>query len=111
MPGSEIMSLASRKLKFQLRFSSLVVLWALLVTWLIMAESSPLHEYFLWHVHLPNTWAMTTLAPFILSAVISGNAHSPPIAIAIFAFIIQWFLIGFLMSIPVSKAFLHLQKK
>jgi hypothetical protein len=111
MPGSEIMSLASRKLKFQLVFSSLVVLWALLVTWLIMGDSSPLHEYFLWHVHLPNTWAMTTLIPFILSAVISGNPHSPPIAIAIFAFIIQWFLIGFLLSIPVLKVFLRLQKK
>jgi len=38
------MSLASWKLTFQLVFSSLIVLLALLVTWLIMGDSSPLHE-------------------------------------------------------------------
>ena len=44
---------AERKLKFQLVFSSLVVLSALLVTWLIMGESAPFHNYFIWHVDLP----------------------------------------------------------
>lgn len=107
----KMMSLASSKLKFQLVFSSLVMLGALLVTWLIMGDSSPLHDYFLWHVDLPNTWGMTTLIPFIFSAVISGNPHSPSIAIVIFALIIQWSLIGFLLSIPVSKVFVRLQKK
>jgi hypothetical protein len=111
MSSSEIMTSASRKLKFQLVFSSLVVLCALLVTWLIMGDSSPFHDYFLWHVDLPNTWAMTTLIPFIFSAMITGNPHSPSIAIVIFALIIQWFLIGFLLSLPVSKVFIRLQKR
>ena len=105
------MSLASRKLRFRLVFSILVVLSALLVTWLIMADNSPLHNYFLWHVALRNIWAITTLIPFILSALIAGNPHSPPTAIIIIALIIQWFLIGFLLSIPVSKLFVRLQKK
>jgi hypothetical protein len=60
---------------------------------------------------LPNTWAMTTLIPFIFSAIISGNPHSPPIAIVIFALTVQWFLIGFLLSLPVSKVFVRLEKK
>lgn len=105
------MTRASRKLKFQLVFSSLVVLCALLVTWLIMGDSSPLHDYFLWHGDLPNTWAMTTLIPYIFSAMIAGNPHSPATAIFIFALIIQWFLIGFLLSLPVSKVFIRRTKK
>ena len=105
------MSLASRKLKFRLVFSILVVLSALLVTWLIMADSSPFHNYFLWHGDLPNIWAITTLIPFILSAMIAGNPHSPPTAITIFALIIQWFLIGFFLSIPLSTLFVRGQKK
>jgi hypothetical protein len=105
------MSLASWKLKFRLVFSSLIMLLALLVTWLIMGDSSPLHEYFLWHGDLPNTWAITTLIPYIIGALITGNPHSPSIAIVIFALIIQWFLIGSLLSIPVSRVFVRQQKK
>ena len=105
------MSFASRKLKFQVVFSCLVVLCALLVTWLIMGDSSPFHDYFLWHVDLPNIWAMTTVIPYILGAMIAGNPHSPQIAIVIFALIIQWALIGFLLSLPLSKLFVRRQKK
>jgi hypothetical protein len=92
-------------------FSSLVVLLALLVTWLIMGDNSPFHNYFIWHVDLPNTWAMTTVIPFIVSAIISGNPHSPSTLIFIFALIIQWSLLGFFFSIPISKLFARLHKK
>jgi hypothetical protein len=108
---SELMTLAARKLKFQLVFSIVVVLSALFVTWLIMGDSSPFYNYFLWHGDLPNTWTMTTMIPFIFSALISGNPHSPPIAIVILALIVQWFLIGYLLSLPVSKIFVRRQKK
>ena len=105
------MSLASQKLKFRLVFSTLVVLVALLVTWLIMGDSSPLHDYFLWHVTPKNIWGMTSLIPYIVSAMIEGNPHSPSMVIFIFALIIQWWLIGFLLSIPISNFFLRRQKK
>jgi len=89
----------------------LVVLVALSVTWLIMGDSSPLHDYFVWHVSLPNTWGMTTLIPYIFSAMIEGNPHSPSMVIFMFALIIQWWLIGFLLSIPISNFLLRRQKK
>jgi hypothetical protein len=95
------MSLASRKLKFQLGFTSLVVLVALLVTWLILGDSSPLHNYFLWHGELANIWALTTFIPFVFSAMISGNPHSPSTVIFMFGLVIQWALFGFVLSIPV----------
>jgi hypothetical protein len=104
------MSLASQKLKFQLVFSSLVVLCALLVTWLILSDSSPFHDYFLRHGDLPNTWAMTTIIPYIFGAMITRNPHSPSMVIFAFALIIQWSLFGFLLSIPMSKLFGRLQR-
>jgi uncharacterized membrane protein len=105
------MTLVSRKLKFQFLFSGVVVLVALLVTWIIMSDSSPLYDYFLWHGGLPNTWGMTTLIPYIVSAMLAGNPHSPSIAIFLFALIVQWFLIGLLLSIPMSKLLGRSQKK
>jgi hypothetical protein len=102
---SEYMFLGSRKLKFQCMFSSLVVLLALLVTWLIAGESSPFNDYFIWHADLKNVWSITTAIPFILSGIISNNPHSPSIVIFMLALIIQWALVGFLLSIPISKLF------
>jgi hypothetical protein len=86
-------------------FSVIVVVFALVITWLVTGESSPLHEYFLWHVELPNLWALTVFFPFVFSALISGNPHSPPMAITIIALIVQWAVIGFLLSIPLSRMF------
>jgi hypothetical protein len=105
------MTLVSRKLKFQLLFSGVVVLVALSVTWIIMGESSPLYDYFIWHGGLPNTWGMTTLIPYIVSAMIGGNPHSPSMAFFLFALIVQWFVIGLLLSIPMSKLLGRSQKK
>ena len=84
----------------------MVAVWALLVTWLLTGEGSPFHDYFIWHVELPNTWAMTTVIPFIFSAIITGNPHSPSIGIFILAMIIQWSVLGFLLSIPIAN-YLH----
>ena len=105
------MSLASQKLKFQLVFSLLVVLCALFLTWLILGDSSPLHNYFIWHVTLPNIWAMTVVLPFIFSAVLSGNPHSPPMVIAVIAWVVQWSILGFLLSIPLSRLFVRMRKR
>ena len=105
------MSLASRKLRFHLAFTSLLVVIALLVTWLLLGESSPFHNYLIRNSELPNVWAMTTAVPYIFSALITGNPHSPSMVIFMIALIIQWALIGFLLSIPMAKLFGRLQKK
>lgn len=105
------MSIAARKLKFKLVFTCLIVLIALLVTWLLLRERSPFHDHLIRSSDLPDMWAMTTVAPYIFSAMITGNPHSPSMVIFVFALIIQWALIGFLLSIPMSKLFERLQKK
>jgi len=92
-----------QRLAFQLIFSVTVVAAALVVTWLLLGDSSPLHAYFIWHVSLPNAWAMTTALPYVAGAVLSGNPHSPSMAIVLVALIVQWFVIGFVLSIPFSR--------
>jgi len=109
--ASQIKSPASRRLKFQLVFTVVFVAVGLLMTWLILADSSPFHEYFIWHVGLPNLWGMTVIVPFVLAAVLSGNPHSPPTVIVVLFTIIQWFIIGLLISIPLSRFWLRRQRK
>jgi len=111
MPDSEIPSRASEKLKFRLVFSSLVVVGALLLTWLTIGESSPLHEYFLSHSDFSDIWQVTVFAPYLVSVVLSGNAHSPPMAIFILALILQWFVLGYFLSIPLTRIWLRQKKK
>ena len=101
--NSEITSLASRKLKFQVVFSSIVVAGALLITWLILGKSSPFVDYFTSHSDLPDAWRTTMVIPFFLSVMISGNPHSPPLVIMMLALTIQWSIFGYLLSIPMAK--------
>ena len=97
------MSIASRKLKFHLKFSGVILLLALLLNWLIMGDSSPLHDYFLWHSTTPNLWGMTNVVPYILSAMIAGNPHSPSMVIFYVFLVVQWLVLGLLLSIPIAR--------
>lgn len=110
MSMSEIKSPASRRLKFQLVFTFVFAAVGLLLTWLILGEGSPFHQYFIWHVGLPNLWGMTVLIPYILAAVLSGNPHSPSEVIVVLSTIIQWIIVGLILSIPLSKLWLRLQR-
>jgi hypothetical protein len=95
------------RLKFQLVFTTIVMLTALLLTWLILADSSPFHNYFLWHSGIPNLWSMTMIVPYIVGAMIEGNPHSPSELIVGLALIIQWAVVGWLLSIPAAKLWLR----
>jgi hypothetical protein len=85
-------------MKFRLIFSGFFALGALLVNWLVLGDSSPLHEYFLWHGALPNLWAPLNIVPVIGAAVVAGNPHSGSEVIYKILLVIQWFIIGFLLS-------------
>jgi len=111
MPDSEITSIASEKLKFRVVFSSLVVVGALLITWLTLGDTSPLHNYFLSHSAVLDLWQVTVFVPYLVSVILSGNAHSPPMAIFILALIIQWFVLGYFLSIPMTRLWLRQRKK
>jgi hypothetical protein len=85
-------------MKFRLIFSAIFAFGALLVDWLVLGESSPLHDYFLWHGTLRNLWAPLNIVPVIGSAVVAGNPHSGSEIIYKILLAVQWFIIGFLLS-------------
>ena len=110
MSMSEIKSPASRRLKFQLVFTVIFAAVGLVLTWLILGERSPFHQYFIWHSDLPNLWIMTMLIPYILGAVVAGNPHSPSMVIVVLVAVIQWIIVGFVLAIPLSKLWWRLQR-
>ena len=98
-------SRAARKLEFQMVFSTLLVGVALFLSWLLLAESSPFHDFFREHQAVPDAWRMTMFVPFVVSAIITRNPHSPSTAVLIMVLITQWFLVGLIISGPLFRLF------
>ena len=96
----------SRKTRYHLIFSSLFVACAFVLNWLIAGETSPLNEYFLWHVGVPNAWSGLNLFPALIAAIAAGNIHGGNEAVFYLAFAIQWFAVGLVVSFIV-RAFKH----
>ena len=88
-------------LRFRLTFSAATVVAALVSGWLLVGESSPFHDYFLYHVTLPNVWRALNVMPLVLGLLISGNPHSATevgaVVMAV-AFVAQWALVGSMLS-------------
>jgi hypothetical protein len=76
----------SRRLKFRLIFSCVVVLVAVTVAWPEDAKAA----------------AVTSFLPYLVGTVVAGNPRDPsPVAFGV-AFVAQWFLLGFLLAMPFS---------
>ena len=75
------------------------------LSWLVVGQSSPFHTYFIHHVGLPNVWRLVHLPPLILSILASGNVHQGATVVFIIGFILQWSVVGFLLSLLVQRRF------
>ena len=84
--------------KFEFFFGVAAALLFALCDWLLRAESSPLYHYFLYNVDLPNLWGTVNLAPIIAGFILSGNVHQPSEVGYFGAAVLQWFIVGFLIS-------------
>lgn len=92
----------TRQTQRRLRFSVVVASGALLVTWLILAEGSPLADV------APRTGAAeafrwTVVPAFVASALISRNPHSPPLGLVAGGLFFQWAVVGYVLSIAVLR--------
>ena len=94
-----------RSIKHRLVVSLLFPLGAILITWLLQGESSPLAGYFLWNVRLPNFWALLNAPSFIAAAVLSGSHAGGPLLLLIILQFIQWFVVGFVLLTLFSIVF------
>jgi hypothetical protein len=104
-------SLAAQRLKFQLVFSCVVIAVGLVVTWLLLADSSPFHDYFMRDSGLADVWYVTAIVPYIVSAMIEGNPHSPSMVIFILVLVLQWIVLAWVLSIPVARLWISFHKK
>jgi hypothetical protein len=85
-------------------FSGMVALSAVLLTWVFLGESSPLADYFLFHVGVPNVWRLLNALPFIAAALISGSRHGGPAVLFTLLQFAQWFAVAYGLSILFSRA-------
>lgn len=93
-------------MKQRLLFSIVVSFGAVLVNWLILGDSSPLHEYFLRHGSgIETFWLALNFIPVLLAAVISRNPGGPDELVYIFLLFVQWFTIAFVLSFFLFRLF------
>jgi len=85
-------------------FCGTVALGAVLLTWIFLGDSSPLADYFLFHVGVPNAWRLLNAVPFIASAFISGNRGGGPAALFTVLQFVQWFVIAYGLWTLFSRA-------
>jgi hypothetical protein len=86
-------------LRRRLLFTGSAVSVAVIFSWVLFAESSPLRNYFLWHVSLPNAWRMLNFPAVLLGVVLSGNVHQSSLIGVVAGMILQWGVAGFLLSL------------
>jgi hypothetical protein len=86
-------------MKPRLLFSLVVAVGAVLVNWLILGDSSPLHQYFLRHGSgIEDFWLALNFLPVLLAAIVSRNpGGGDELLYAVLVFI-QWFTIAFMVS-------------
>jgi hypothetical protein len=77
---------------------TLVIAVAALVGWLLNSDSSPLYQYFLYHVAWPNRLRLLNLPAFLVAALLSGNVHAPDDWAMLVGFLVQWLPIGYLLA-------------
>ncbi len=86
-------------MKQRVLFSLLVAFGAVLVNWIILGDSSPLHQYFLRHGSgIEDFWLALNFIPVLLAALISRNPGGGAELVYIVLLFVQWFTIAFVVS-------------
>ena len=77
----------------------IIGLLAVLITWVVSADSSPLHHFFLYHGEIPNVWAQLNF-PVLMVMIMSGGRSMELSDGLIF---MQWFIIGLAISVGILR--------
>ena len=88
----------SGRTKSRLIFAGVFVVGIFILNWLIFGDSSPLSEYFLWNVEIPNAWGSINTIPGIMAVIAAGNPHAGGEGVYWIVFTLQWLAVGYLLS-------------
>lgn len=75
------------------------------ISWLLTNETSPLDDYLLWHPRLRNLWGMLNFPSYLAGALAKGNSHNIDELVAWAVFLIQWTLVGIIITAIYSNSF------
>lgn len=66
------------------------------MVWLVLGESSPFYDYFLFNVTVPNIVGRLITIPYIIMMILRPRTGGDALAY-IFVFL-QWFLVGYIIA-------------
>ncbi len=90
----------------RLLFSLLVAIGSVLVNWLILGDSSPLHQYFLRQGSgIQDFWLVLNFIPVLLAAVVSRNPGGGDELVYVVLLFVQWFTIALVASSFLFRVF------
>jgi hypothetical protein len=91
----------STTLKYRLLFAGLLGVVGLVIGWLLdNGGSTPLHNVSL---SVAKAWILMNAIPFILAYMASGNPHTFSATVLYLGFLLQWFLVGLVLSFLIVK--------
>lgn len=76
---------------------------ALLITWLVTAENSPLHNYALAHGGLRRLWAVLNFIPIYSALMFTKHQSLSELIVMSVTIAMQWFVIGHLAAVLFLK--------
>lgn len=78
-------------------FALVVAIVLTLLTWLVLGDSSPLRDYFLFHVAIANLVLKLLVVPYSVIMVLRPLIWADAISYALI--FLQWLIVGFLISL------------
>ncbi len=94
------------KVKLRLLFSIVIAFGAVLVNWLFLGDSSPLHQYFLRHGSaIQEFWLTLNLIPVLFAGLISHNHGGGDELVYMLLLFAQWLPIAFVISTFLFRSF------
>jgi hypothetical protein len=88
------------KIRRYLLAAAVFTLGAFFFGWII-SDEGPFQDFFLDHTALPNFWSALNTLPVILGVLLGRNVHQPSDFGVYLGFFIQWFVVGYLLSVLV----------
>jgi hypothetical protein len=67
--------------------------------WVVEGSLSPLRNLFLLYPEVGQLLFWLSLPASFIGVVVSGNVHQPDLVVAVLAVSVQWFIVGWLVSV------------
>jgi hypothetical protein len=88
--------------KFTGAFTVLFAVTARFMTWLVIGEWSPFHDYFLEHLMVKNFVLKLLIIPYVVMLIIKPETDFGDMLVATVVELLQWLLLSFLLALFIN---------